>query len=86
MNHSIKVNRARKLARFLPRADAEIQASIPEELIESLTAKQLARVRRALNEHWHKAVAHTEASIVGEGCVWSERHGKLLEIQFPEAK
>ena len=45
MNHSIKVNRARKLARFLPRADAEIQASIPEELIESLTAKQLARVR-----------------------------------------
>lgn len=86
MNHSIKVNRARKLAQFLPRADAEIQASIPEELIESLTAKQLARVRRALNEHWHKAIAHTEASIVGEGCVWSERHGKLLEIQFPEAK
>jgi len=83
MNHSIKINRSRKLAKFLPMAQAEIEASIPEILIATLTASQLAQVRIALNIHWHKAVAHTEASIVGEGCVWSPRHGKLIELNLP---
>ena len=64
-------------------ASAEIEASIRPELLDTLTASQLALVRLSLNEHWHKAVNHTEASIVGEGCVWSQRHGKLIELNFP---
>lgn len=83
MNHSIKIKRACKLAKFVPTASAEIQSSIPASLIESLTARQLADVRLALNDHWHKAVARTEASIVGEGCVWSQQHQKLIELQLP---
>ena len=86
MNHSIKINRSRKLAKFVPTASAEIEDSICSELLETLTAQQLAFVRFSLNNHWHKAVDHTEASIVGEGCVWSARHGKLLELIFPEEK
>lgn len=83
MNHSIKINRSRKLAKFVPTASAEIEASIRPELLDTLTASQLALVRLSLNEHWHKAIAHTEASIVGEGCVWSQRHGKLIELALP---
>jgi hypothetical protein len=83
MNHSIKINRSRRLAKFVPTASAAIEASIHTDLLDTLTASQLALVRLSLNEHWHKAVAHTEASIVGEGCVWSQRHGKLIEIALP---
>ncbi len=84
MNHTIKINRSRKLAPlFAPKAAEEIEASIPSQLIDTLTASQLALVRRSLDEHWHKAVAHTESSIVGEGCVWSQRHGKLIELVMP---
>lgn len=84
MNHSIKINRSRKISRFVPTASKEIESSIPESLVESLSARQLAEVRLALNDHWHKAVSHTEKEIVGEGCVWSEKHKKLLEIEFPK--
>ena len=83
MNHSIKINRSRQLAKFVPTASAEIEASIRAELIDTLTASQLALVRLSLNEHWHKAVAHTEAAVVGEGCVWSERDQKMIELALP---
>lgn len=83
MDHRIKINRACRIAQFVPSASAEIQASIPAALIAGLTAKQLGLVRLALNGHWHKAIAHAEAEIVGNGYVWSRRHGKLLDVQLP---
>jgi len=72
MQHEIKINRSRKLAAFLPRADAEIMASISPLLIEQLTAAQLAEVRRCLNAHWHKAREFERLAILAEGGVWSE--------------
>lgn len=81
----IKINQANKLAPKLPMADAEIWESIPQSLIDELTGKQLAEVKKALNHHWHKAAKHTEARIIGDGYVWSDAHQALLDIQYPKA-
>lgn len=83
-NHQIKINRANTLAPSLPMASREIMDSISEQLISSLTAAQLAEVKRCLNAHWHKAAAHTEARIIGDGYVWSEQHQALLEVVIPK--
>ena len=84
MNHQIKINRAQKITKVLPMASAVIWGSIPDSLINTLTSKELALVIDALNNHWHKAVAHTEKRIVGDGYVWSSHHQALLDIKFPE--
>lgn len=81
-DHNVKLNRSRNLAGHLPQATAEIDRSLSPMLIERLTALELAEVRRCLNEHWHKAMAFKEQEIVGEGCVWSQQHQRLIELQF----
>lgn len=62
--HQIKINRATKLAPASPAASAEIMDSVSDYLLERLTAAELAEVRRCLNKHWHKAVAHAQAEAV----------------------
>lgn len=79
--HQIKIDRAAKLATYTPAAEAEIMDSISDTLLERLTAAEIAEVKRCINDQWHKAVAHTERQIVDEGCVWSHRHGQLIELQ-----
>lgn len=82
---SIKVRKAQQLAAHLPMAETEIWRSIPPELIERLTAYELALVAQALDKHWHKAQAHKEREIVGEGYVWSAQHNALLDVVYPNA-
>ena len=50
---NIKLARACRIARMLPMAEREILATITDELITSLTGKQLGAVMIALNAHWH---------------------------------
>lgn len=83
MSHQIKINRAKKIAPKLPMATKEIWASIPDELIEQLTSKQLASMVNALDAHWHKATIHKENEIIAEGYVWSPKHQKLLDVVIP---
>jgi len=81
----IKINRAEKLAPFLPMANAEIWDSIPQFLLDRLTGAELAEVKKCLNRHWHKAVKHAEQRIIGDGYIWSEKHQALLDLQYPGA-
>ena len=81
--HQIKINRARRIAPALPMAATAIWDSISEDMIDSMTAAQLAAVVQALNTHWHKALAHKEAEIIGDGYVWSDKHQALLQVQIP---
>jgi len=83
MNHQIKINKAAKLAPKLPMATREIWDSIPVELIERLTSRDLAVVVNMLNRHWHKAARHNSNEIIAEGYVWSDRHQALLDIKYP---
>lgn len=80
MTHQIKINRAHKLAPKSPMAIREIWDSIPDELVESMTSKQLAIVVNALDHHWHKAVKQTEEDIVSAGYVWSHKDNKPMDI------
>lgn len=76
----IKLNRAFGICNFRPMQERDIVSSVPQELIDRLTSKELALVMQALNAHWHKAQMAKEQAIIDEGCIWSERHGKLLEL------
>lgn len=77
----MKIIKAKKLAKQLPRTSEMVWSSIPESLQSRLTAFELAEVAKALNTHWQKAMAHSAAEIVADGYVWSERDQKLLDIQ-----
>lgn len=77
---SIKINRSLRQCGFRPRQESEILDSVPQDLIRRLTSKELAGVMQALDAHWHKAQAAKEQEILGEGCIWSNQHGKLLDL------
>lgn len=79
---SIKINRALKQCGFRPMQESEILSSVPQILMDRLTSKELASVMQALNTHWHKAQAAKEQAIISEGCIWSEQHGKLLDLSY----
>lgn len=76
MNRETK--KALKACQFLPAAEREILDSLPEELTEQLTSKQLALVMQALDKHWHKACAWKEKQIVADGYIWDGE--KLCDI------
>jgi hypothetical protein len=77
----IKVNRAIRDANMLPMATREIMASIPKDLLATLTSKQIVLVMQALNTHWHKACAYKADDILGEGAIWDPRASKMREIE-----
>ena len=77
---SIKINRALKQCGFRPRQESEILDSVPQDLMKRLTSKELASMMQALDAHWHKAQAAKDQEILGEGCIWSNQHGKLLDL------
>ena len=77
---SIKIGRACELANMLPRAQEAILGSIEPELIDRLTALELALVMKSLNTHWHKAVAFNESDILAEGCIYDPRSDRLIEL------
>lgn len=74
--------KALKICQFLPAAEREILDSLPEELTEQLTSKQLALVMKALNAHWHKACAWKESEIIGDGFIWDGK--ELRDIAPPK--
>jgi hypothetical protein len=62
-----------------------ILESISQELLESLTDRQLELVVQALNLHWHKAQDAKEQAIIAQGCIWSARHGQFLNLSYKTA-
>jgi hypothetical protein len=84
MQHQIKINKAAKICQFLPMAEQEIMSSISDALLEKLTAAEIAEVKQCLNKHWHKAVKHAQNEIIGEGCIWSDKHQALLDVVYPK--
>lgn len=69
--HRIKIDRSHALAPHLPSAQAEIDASISQVLLDTLTGAQLAEVRRCLDNHWHKARASADREALRNGFVWN---------------
>ena len=82
MEHYRKIAKAMKLAPKLPQANEEIWKRIPKELIERVSAQDLALIVDALDCHWHYACRWALADAVAEGCIWSDKHNKLLEINI----
>ena len=80
---SVKIARACRMTRHLPKAEAEILSSIPDALIDSLTSKQIAAVMDALNVHWHKARAFEAREILSEGFVWDSRADAFRRLSAP---
>lgn len=83
---SIKLTRALKSAGFQPGTHqaSTIVEAIDPVIIAALPSRILAKLMRDMHEHWHQAQGRKEAEIVSEGCVWSERGKRLLEIEQDE--
>jgi hypothetical protein len=77
MNHNIKIKHACRLAGV---PVAAILPSITPDLIDRLTARELAAVMVALNAHWQKALLWKEREIVGNGFAWDESRQKLRDL------
>ena len=79
--HSIKLNRAYEEYKGFKGGQTyrAIQEQVPEELIEQLTAKQLAIVMGAINKAYHKGRASTGAEDIGSNAVWVDSIQKLIE-------
>ncbi len=73
-----------KMAPFWRTAKAII-ASIPVTLIEHLSGEQLVVVADALHEAHESGKAKAEAEILAEGAIFSPKHGRMLEIEVPNA-
>jgi hypothetical protein len=75
------MKRAQNEANFMPAATREIESQIPDELKERLTAHELALVMRAMDAHWHRAIAFRNNEIINEGCIWDPEKKKLRDLQ-----
>lgn len=77
MNHNIKIKNACRLAGV---PVAAILPSITPDLIDRLTARELAAVMVALNAHWQRAIKWQERQIVGDGYVWDDNTQKPRDL------
>jgi len=84
----IKINKARKINKFLPSQESEVWSLIPKELITKLTAKQLSLVAAAINQSYlnGKAAAGAEVVDSGEKCgaVFVNGLGKIIDWEKTE--
>jgi len=88
MDNTIKINRARKTNGFLPSQETDVWKLIPQELVISLTAKQLSMVADAINRSYHNGRASTGAEVVdtGDKCgaVFVNGLGKIIDWKVTE--
>jgi len=71
MEHNIKLNRAKSIARLLPTAERAIFYRITKScprLVDRLSAHDLADMAKALNAHWYEACRQTARDIAGKPC------------------
>jgi predicted cobalt transporter CbtA len=73
-----------KMAAFTRTVEA-IVASILMSLIQPLTAEQLVLVADALHAAHQAGKAKAEEEILAEGAICSPKHGRMLEIEVPNA-
>lgn len=78
------VRRNMKMTSYHRTAQA-IATSIPSSLVESLTAEQLVVVADALHGAHEAGKAKAEQEILTEGAIYSPKHGRMLEIEVPNA-
>lgn len=81
-DHSIKVNRALRNSGIgaYPSSAATMLAAIPEDIIDHLPARLIAKL---LDANWRlagqsKAIACADA--ITEGAIWDAKHERHLEI------
>jgi len=84
----IKINKARKINKFLPSQELEVWTLIPQELVTALTAKQLSMVAAAINQSYHNGKAAAGAEVVdsGEksGAVFVNGLNKIIDWEITE--
>lgn len=78
----IKIERALRLANFDPSSEAArfIMNGISTDVINSVSSRLLASIIISMDVHWHQAQAAKEDEIIEEGCVWSRKEKKLIEL------
>lgn len=87
MSNNEKLSNVRSRMKMAPysRTAKAIIASIPASLIEPLTAQQLVVIADALHLAHEAGKAKAEAEILSEGAIFSPKHGRMLEIEVPNA-
>jgi hypothetical protein len=87
MKNEEKISYVRNHMKMTPfwRTSRAIIASIPAPLIENLTAEQLVVVADALHAAHEAGKAKAEKEILTEGAIYSPKHGRMLELEVPNA-
>lgn len=81
MNHQIKLQKAIKQAKVFKGQTtlSAIKDQLPESLLETLTAKDIALVLETINKAYHAGRASTGAEMVDTNAVYINSLGKVIE-------
>jgi hypothetical protein len=81
MNHQIKLQRAIKQANVFKGQTtlSAIKDQLPESLLETLTAKDIALVLEVINKAYHTGRASTGAEMIDTNAVYIQNIGKVIE-------
>lgn len=76
-----KIRRAKRLYEGFKGSEtmAAVFGQIPDDLIQELTAKQIAAVAELINAAYHKGRASTGAEMVEDNAVYVDSLGKIIE-------
>ncbi len=82
MQHAIKIRRAYAAAGIggCPQSRAAMLQYLPEEVVERLPSRELARMLDALWAACQDAKALGARDAIDEGAIWDARLGRLREI------
>lgn len=81
MNHSIKMNRALENYKGFKGASTirNIADRLPEQLVEQLTARQIALVMQAIGKAYNDGKASAGAEMIDHNAVYINSLGKVIE-------
>lgn len=80
---SIKIDRALRIAGIdvSTQKASKIIGAIDINVIKALPSHILANVVEDMDKHWKKAQAAKEDEIVAEGCMWSNKDQRLIDLE-----
>ena len=83
MEHNIKLNRAKSMAKLRPRTEwaiFDLLTGTCPGLVDRLSAKDIGDVAKALDAHWQAACIRRERDIIDDGYVWDTKSERMFLV------
>lgn len=63
-----------------PQTIKHVLSQVPQDIIDSCTAKQIASIANAINKTYHAARASTGAEIIDGDCIFINKINRIFEL------